>query len=341
MRSTADLPITKPKNEVRILVIGGSTAFGSLASENSKTFAQQLENRLNQQVKDQQANPGKFRPTVLPYFADEMQKAMQLSPAIRAAQYRVINAAVPGYLTSNTLADLTTRLQQYQPNMVVLMNGYSDLLTPADRIATDLATDQLAAHPVRHLWGSLREGVQGLFNQLYLTKTLRYWILKPEPELEQLVNPLEQSGKSLPEQLSQDDKELTQRVDRYQTNLQQIANLTNSSKIPFIVALTPELHQRNADNQSAAEKQRLKALGKTYEERIQTGYKALDQAVKTVKRKRSNLIVVPLSQTLNQAEGEVFQDTIHLTDEAQTAISDRLYQTIAPMLLVKSKPFGS
>ncbi|MBE9030223.1 SGNH/GDSL hydrolase family protein [filamentous cyanobacterium LEGE 11480] len=341
LRSAADIPTNKPKNEVRILVIGGSTAFGALTSKNASTFAQQLENRLNQQVKAQKSNPAKFRPNVLPYFADEMQKALALPAKVRNANYRVINAAVPGYLSGNTLADFTTRLQRYQPNIVVLMNGYSDLLTPATQVATDLATDQLAAQPVSHLWGSVREGIQGLFHHLYLTKTFRYWILKPEPKLEQLVNPLDRSGNSLPDQLGQDDKALKQRVDRYRNNLQQLANITGNSKIPLVVSLTPELHQRQTDKQSEAEKRRFEALGKTYQERVKTGYTALDQAVKQVKSKRRNLIIVPLSKTINQFDGEVFQDTIHLTDEAQTAVSNRLYQTIAPMLLVKPKPFGS
>lgn len=337
-RANEDVPVKKPSNEVRILVVGDSSAFGSLASQNQATFAQQLETRLNEQVKTQQANPGQFRPEVLPYFADEMQKALQLPPKIRIARYRVINAAVPGFLSSNTLADFTTRLQPYQPDMVVLMNGYSDLLS--DQVAANLATDKLAARPVRHLFGSMREGFQGFFNHLYLTKTLRYWVLKPQPELAELVNPLS-DGTALEQQLKADDAVKQARLDRYQAHLQQLANITGSSKIPLIVALTPELHQRDAAKQTEAEKTRLDALGDAYQQQIQADYKRLNQAVIDVKSTRSNLIPVPLNKALNEVEGEAFRDTIHLTDAAQTAISDRLYQTIAPMLQVQSKPFGS
>jgi hypothetical protein len=337
LRSSEDIPIGKPANEVRILVIGGSTAFGSLASNNQTTFAHQLENRLNQQVKEQKGNTTKYRPDVLPFFADEMEKVLKLPPKIADARYRVINAAVPGYLSSNTLADYTTRLQAYQPNVVVLMNGYEDLLS--DRAAAQLPTDQLAAHPWAHLGSSLREGFQGIFNHLYITKALRYWVLKPAPKLEQLVNPLSPDGKNLADQLSADANGLTPRVDRYQQNLAQLATLTQSTKTPFVVALSPELHQRETAKQTEAEKQRLSALGNPYQERVKTGYTALDRAVKTVKTKHSNLIIVPLDKTLNQVDGDVFRDTVNLTDNAQIAVSDRLYQTIAPMLLVKPKPF--
>jgi hypothetical protein len=337
LRSSEDIPIGKPTGEVRILVIGGSTAFGSLASNNQTTFAHQLENRLNQQVKEQKGNTTKYRPDVLPFFADEMEKVLKLPPKIADARYRVINAAVPGYLSSNTLADYTTRLQAYQPNVVVLMNGYEDLLS--DRAAAQLPTDQLAAHPWAHLGSSLREGFQGIFNHLYITKALRYWVLKPAPKLEQLVNPLSPDGKNLADQLSADANGLTPRVDRYQQNLAQLATLTQSTKTPFVVALSPELHQRETAKQTEAEKQRLSALGNPYQERVKTGYTALDRAVKTVKTKHSNLIIVPLDKTLNQVDGDVFRDTVNLTDNAQIAVSDRLYQTIAPMLLVKPMPF--
>jgi hypothetical protein len=249
----------------------------------------------------------------------------------------VINAAVPGYLSSNTLADYTARLQAYQPNVVVLMDGYEDLLSVGD--AAQLPTDQLAAHPWAHLGGSLREGFQGIFNHLYITKALRYWVLKPEPTIEQLVNPLGPVGKSLADQLSADANGLNPRVDRYQQNLAQLATLTQSTKTPFVVALSPELHQREAAKQTPAEQQRLSALGNTYQERVKTGYSALDRAIQTVKSKHRNLIIVPLEKTLNQVDGEAFRDTVNLTDNAQIAISDRLYQTIAPMLLVKPKPF--
>jgi hypothetical protein len=221
LRSSEDIPIAKPTGEIRILVIGGSTAFGSLASNNQTTFAHHLENRLNQQVKEQKGQNKKYRPDVLPFFADEMEKVLKLPPKIADARYRVINAAVPGYLSSNTLADYATRLQAYQPNVVVLMDGYEDLLSGGN--AAQLPTDQLAAHPVAHLGGSLREGFQGFFNHLYITKALRYWVLKPEPSIEQLVNPLGSSGKSLADQLSADATGLNPRIDRYQQNLAQLA----------------------------------------------------------------------------------------------------------------------
>ncbi len=339
-RSTEDIPTSKPQDEVRILIIGGASAFGAFATNNQVTFAQQLENRLNQQVEAQKANPAKFRPDVLPYFADELEQVLKKPPKIRAARYRVINAAVPGYLASNTLADFTTRLQQYQPNMVVLINGYSDLLTPADRAAATLPIEQLAAHPFKHLGASISQSVQGLVNQLYLTKTIRYWILKPQPKIAELVNPLGPQ-QPLADQLTDDPEQLNQRIDRYRRSLEALANLTNTTKTPLIVALSPALHQLQPDQQTAAEKQRLATLGQPYQERIELGYQSLEKSIAQVKSKRSNVIPMPLTKTLNQIDGEVFQDTINLTDAAQQPISDRLYQTIANMLQVQPIPFGS
>lgn len=340
-RSTEDVPLVKPQNEVRILVLGDGSAFGSGTANNQATFAQRLEERLNQQVQEQKNNRGKYRPDVLPYFADEMEKALKLPPKIQDGRYRVINAAVPGYLSGNTLADFTQRLQAYEPNMVVLMGGYGDLLMPSDRPAAELGVEALVAKPIGHTWGHLREGVQGVFNHLYLTKALRYWVLKPTPSLAQAVNPLGPVDQSLGAQFTDDAAELGRRADRYQQNLLQLAALTQSQKLPLMVTLTPELHQRSVDRQSPAEKQRLSELGETYQTRVKQGYQALDQSVQAVKRSHSNVILVPLDKSLNRLEGEAFRDTVHLTDGAQTAVSDRLYETIAPMLQVKAKPFGS
>ena len=73
-RASQSIPLAKPANEVRILMVGGSTAFGALTPDNGATIASLLETQLNQQVKDQQANAKKFRPDVLPYFADRSHK---------------------------------------------------------------------------------------------------------------------------------------------------------------------------------------------------------------------------------------------------------------------------
>jgi lysophospholipase L1-like esterase len=329
----------KPKNEVRILVIGGSTAFGEFSENNQATFAHKLENRLNQQVQAQKSGKAKFQPDVLPYFADELEKVLKLPPKIREANYRVINAAVPGYVSANTVADLSSRLMQYQPDTIVIVDGYADLIAPTTQIAASLGTEERLSNAWGHLFSSLGEGVKGFFNWFYITKSLRYWGFKPEPEIEQLIDPLHSGKTDLADRLPQEPQDLALRVDRYHRHLKQIAALAHSAKVPTIVAIQPELSQRSADKQTEDEKQRLAALGENYTKRIQAGYQALQKSLEDV-QKIPGTGVIKLQPAIDKVEGDAFQDTIHLTNNAHDAVANRLYEAIVPKLRMEPKPFA-
>ncbi len=341
VRSETPIELVKPKNEVRVLLIGGSTAFGKFSRSNQVTFAQRLENRLNQQVQAQKTGQGKYRPDVMPYYADELEKALKLPPKIREANYRVINAAVPGYTSANTLADLSSRLLPYQPDAIVLIDGYADLLTPASQVAASLGTDErLATNAIGHLASTVGEGVKGLCNWFYISKAWRYWVLKPEPTLAQRVDPLADGPTNLADRLASDDPELGARTDRYHRNLQQIARLSHGANIPLIVAIQPELSQRQAAKQTPAEKQRLEALGANYSQRVQSGYQRLQKALDAIKTdpKAAGMSTLTLKTGSEQFADGAFQDTIHLTDAAQEGVANQLYDAIAPKLQVQPKP---
>jgi lysophospholipase L1-like esterase len=338
-RNEGAIAPVKPKNEVRILVIGGSTAFGEFSQNNQATFAHKLENRLNQQVQEQKAGKAKFQPDVLPYFADELEKVLKLPPKIREANYRVINAAVPGYVSANTLADLSSRLMQYQPDAIVLIDGYADLIAPTQEIAASLGTEEHLSNAFGHLFSSLGEGVKGAFNWFYITKAMRYWAFKPEPEIEQLIDPLHLSKTDLADRFAAEPQDLAVRVDRYHRNLKQIATLAHSAKVPTIVAIQPELSQRPADKQTEDEKQRLSALGENYTKRVQAGYQALQKPLEDV-QKVPGTGVIKLQPAIDRVEGDAFQDTIHLTNNAHEAVANRLYEAIVPKLRVEPKPFA-
>jgi lysophospholipase L1-like esterase len=337
-RANHNLALAKPQNEVRIFVLGGSTAFGKMSSGNAATFTQQLETRLNQQVQEQKQSLKKFRPDVLPYFADELEKALKLPPKIRDAQYRVINAAVPGFTSGNSLSQLTAQVLRYQPDLIVMVNGYEDLLLPSSQEAGSLAiTNAIAENATGRFFSHLSEGIKGFFWNFYLVKSIPYWITKPEPAVELIVDHNGRSNQALGDRIP-NDKELELRVQRYRDNMQQIARLSQAAKIPLIVSLQPELSQRS--NLSDSETQLLKSLGNQYNQRVQAGYQQLVQSLESLKKNHPNLLTVKLTDSYNNLPGDAFQDTIHLTDEAQQVMGDRLYDAIAPRLQVQPKPFA-
>ena len=335
-RADQSLSLDKPKDETRIFVLGGSAAFGQLSSGNRSTIAAQLETRLNQQVAAQKSSPNQFRPDTLPYFADELEKALKLPPRIRETRYRVINAAVPGYASSNELAQITFDVLPYQPDAIVLMNGYADLLLPSAYEGADIpGTEALLQSAPQHLMTSMSYQVGSFFHQFYLVKGFEYWVSRPQMAFKQVIPPIDAS---VQDRLTADAKELAQRTDRYRQNLRQVAQLTSASKIPLFVALQPEISARTA-KASGREKEILNSLGSQYPEQIKAGYTKLQGSIEQVKRDLPQVATLNLSETLNKTDGEVFQDAIHLTDGANSAIANRLFDSIVPRLHVQPKPY--
>lgn len=340
----ADQPVapTKPKDEVRIFVLGGSTAFGQMSSNNRTTFASKLETRFNQQVATQKTSPKKFRPSTLPYYADELVKAMALPPRIRENKYRVINAAVPGYASSNELSQLASQVLSYQPDFVVLVDGYADLLLPSQQEGADIpGIEGLLDNAPGHLSASWSNQLKGLVYQSYLVKGFQYWVLRPHESINQVIPPATDTDAPLAQRLPADGDELSRRVNRYRNNLRQIARLTTAAKIPLIVAVQPEISSRKPNTVTPKEQKILNQVGSTYTERVKVGYSQLSQSVEQVKQEfPKGVTTLNLYDSYANFQGEVFQDTIHLTDEANTKLADRLYEAMSPLLLLQPKPFG-
>jgi lysophospholipase L1-like esterase len=337
-RTGKNLDRSKAQTEVRILVLGGSTAFGQLAPNNETLFSQQLETRLNQQVQEQRTGSKNYRPDVLPYYADEQEKALKLPPKIRDAQYRVINAAVPGYTSGNTLAQIS-QLLAYQPNAIVLLDGYSDLLSPQGS-ATIPNLDSLTSNATSHLLTTVTTGLRQFFGQWYLAKTIPFWLTKPQTSIEDTVDPSQLGNGKLVDRLPKDDAELKQRTERYQANLQQLSHLAAGAKLPVFYALQPEISQRSATNISKAEKSQLDRLGPDYGQKMQKAYSQMQQVGEAVKKDNPNLIVLNPKERIDRIKGDAFLDPVSLTSAGHQAIADQLYEAIAPRLQVQAKPFS-
>lgn len=338
-RTEQAIAATKPKNEVRIFVLGGSTAFGQLSSGNQTTFASQLETRFNQQVASQKTNPNKFRPDVLPYYADELVKAMALPPRIRENRYRVINAAVPGYASSNELAQLALQILSYKPDFVVVVDGYADLLLPSTQEGADIpGIEGLLENAPGHFTTAVSEQFKHWFNQSYLVKSFQYWVSRPQNSNNSVIPP--EAGLSLTQRFPQNKDELNRRVSRYRNNVEQIVRLTSSAKIPLIVALQPEVTSR-ANALTPREKQIISQLGSGYSQQVKTGYTQLQQSIAQVKQAYpQGVVTLNFYDALAGLKEDAFHDTIHLTDKGNAAIAAKLYDAIANSLTVQPKPFG-
>jgi hypothetical protein len=189
-----------------------------------------------------------------------------------------------------------------------------------------------------HFATALSEQVKHGFNQSYLVKSIQYWLLRPQDALTPMILP--DAGVAVSQRLSTDTDELNRRTSRYRSNLEQIARLTTSAKIPLIIALQPEITSRTS-TLTSREKQILNQLGSGYPQQIKTGYNQLQQSIGQVKQAFpqgvTTLNLVDATATLKE---DAFHDPIHLTDKGNEAIANKLYEAMAGSLTVQPKPFG-
>lgn len=340
-RDSQPVAQTKSKDEVRIFVLGGSTAFGQMSSSNQSTFATQLETRLNQQVATQKTNSAKFRPNVLPYYADELTKAMALPPRIRDSRYRVINAAVPGYASSNELSQLALQVLSYKPDFIIVMDGYADLLLPSTQEGADIpGIESLLDNSFGHFTTALSERFKNWISQSFLVKSVQYWVLRPQDSLKLLIPPATDDAQPLAQKLPANADELDRRVSRYRNNLEQIVRLASAAKIPIVLALQPEITSRNVNTLAPQEKKILDQVGQPYTQRVKAGYTELQRAIAQVKQQFPQGVTTLNLYEGTNFQGESFYDTVHLTDAGNTAIANRLYDTIATSLTLQPKPYA-
>jgi hypothetical protein len=344
-RDEEALPSTKAAGEIRIFVLGGSTAFGQLSSNNQTTFASKLETRLNDQVAQQRANPEQFQPSALPFRADQVQKALALPPRIRDGQYRVVNAAVPGYASGNALAMLTQRVAAYNPDFVVVMGGYADLMLPsADRGSDVPGLEQFLTGESQSFGAQLSEQTRAWFDQLYVVQGIKRYGLQRQQAEPRLAEPLNLYSPTLDATLSDrlpaDQAELEQRIDRYGRHMRQMVSWAAANKKRLIIGIEPEISSRKPESLTPEESAILADLDNAYLEQMRTGFAGLAAVANQAGKQSANAQVLNFYPLYEDFAGQAFQSPAGLTDEAYTLISDRLYEAIANQVALQPEPYG-
>jgi hypothetical protein len=346
-RDAEPVPLAKPEGEVRIFVLGGSAAFGQLSSSDQTTFAHQLETLLNQRVANQRANPNRFQPAILPYRADQVAQALALPPRIPDRQYRVINAAVPGYASGNELAMLVQRVAAYNPDMLVVINSYADLMLPSTQAGADIpGLDNFLLEGERESWSAqASEAIKQWFNGLYLVRVTQHYVLRSPQSETELAIPLNMTtaaiDQPLGQQLTADAAELDRRVSRYRYHLLQMVRWGVAGQKRVFIGIQPEITSRQSKVVTPQESKILSKLGNTYVERVKTGYGKLTEAAQQMSQSSANVSVLNLYTLYETFDKQAFQNPISLTDEANKILAERFYQAIANTLVIKPQPFGS
>jgi hypothetical protein len=340
-RDPDDVPQKKPGNETRIFVLGGSTAFGQLSSGNKAMFAHQLEQRLNGQVASQRAKPNAYQPEILPYTADEVEKVLQRATRLPDRQYRVINAAVPGYASGN-VAQLMERVTDYSPDIVIVLGGYDDLLLPSARSAVEIPGLDDVLSGKSENWGAQLMGAIGSgLNNLYLVRAPQAFqeTAKVDPNV---VRSLNTTATSLPlaQSLAANPSELDLRVARYRSHLLQMVRWSAAAKKPLFIGIQPEVTGYGKTKPSTEEVEIIKQLDKGYQQQVRTGYDKLAKAAAQSAQGSAQAKVMNLYGMFGETgKSGMFLSPTSLTDSGNTALAERFYQAIATDLAIKPRPF--
>lgn len=332
LRDNDPVPVAKPKNEIRIFVLGGSTAFGQLNPNNNSTIAHQLEARLQQRVNQQKSSPSTYRPDVFPFFVPSRQKLMKLPPKIREGNYRVINAAVPGYTSGNQLSQLALKILPYQPDLIVVLDGYGDLMLPSNQSQSDVPhIDEFLADAKGHFKNSLNFSADEWINNIGLVRTYHSFT-NPSKNVRPVVDtslPINTDAKPLKHYLPDNKDELKLRVDRYRENHKRLIQLSAKMGIPVVLAVQPEITSRPLEKLSPDEKAVRDRLSQEYIEEMPAAYQEFVKATQQLgKAYPKNVKVLNFYQSNSNFPTPMFTDTVHLTEKSNTVLAETLYHAI-------------
>lgn len=326
-RSASPTPTSKSAGQIRIFLLGNSTAFGTLATNNQATIASSLEQLLRQRLQSQVSQPQKFQPRVLPYFADQVEQILQLPPQMRNADYQVITAAVPGYTTTNELSLLAHRVSEFKPDCIIFLHGYEDLRSPSQSPMREIINlEQFINQQSQQEQKNNEQHLQNWFNQLYI---VRLWQNFTNPQAQPPLKGYYQVFKA--EQLAIAPTEIQARVTNYTTNLRKFTNIMG--QIPLVIALQPEITGKS--NPTATEIAILKNLGSEYQNRIKTAYKTLGAASPD---NRGRVRFINLYNGLGNHSEALFLDPIHLTPSGNQIVAQSLFNVLEDIFKIDPQP---
>ena len=332
-RDRDSVPLAKPKNEIRIFLLGGSTAFGYANSGNAATISEHLEQRLQKRLQQQKTSPNLYKPDLLPFDKEKKQKYLAKPSKIKPGNYRVINAAVPGYTSGNELAQLALQILKYKPDLIVILDGYGDLMLPSNEEATQIPQlQQYLDTQQTGFSGYLAQVIKPLEQKSYLAKIARNRWLNSQKSSRKADFFLNEQTSKLVQHLPPDETELQKRVDRYVSHQKQILSLSAAARVPLVVAIQPEITGRNPSQLTDTEGEIATQLGRTYIKKVKASYPAFFQANQQLAQAfPHNIKAVDLYKLTDRYPSPSFIDQIHLNQAANQKVAEQLYYAISSL----------
>jgi hypothetical protein len=279
--------IPEKKGRKRIIVVGGSAAFGTGVGNDSYTFQSNLEN----------INP----------------------------DYEVINAGVVGFLSGQELTYIITELVDYKPDIIIAYDGWNDLESQwnhESRFGKKKGGKELGynanfyfGHIEKNLVENYRSGnnvfycLSRLINKSILlkevkTRTNNLISLIRKPNAYQRENLHKEKGEK------GEDLYFDNIVKNYTNNLTKISDFCRINNICFLVVFQPELG--NKINKTASENSILRVWQLNYASFFPSLYKKfLEESKKILNKNDVNYLDVNSCPELVNSKERLFADVVH------------------------------
>jgi lysophospholipase L1-like esterase len=287
-RDRAVLP--RQPDEFRILVLGGSTAWGVGASSNEHTVSAALEKVLNK---------GGGKP-----------------------KYRVMSGAFLGYIARQEMIVLTEFLRDFDPDLVVSLTGYNDLITVIHQVGGNLDRPESK---------KLGEAVEANLRPMETLPAIRkvvgslgMWRLVVYfRELRAAANPT--GG-----EYRYDGARLAQWMPRIADIHRMMARLANDNGRRYVIALQPDLEttRKPMVPEEAALRSAATAKSRSFPETWDAYRRDLASALGQL----DGVLVIDLAGAFDGIASPGFVDGCHLTDQGYERLAKALAVALAPSL---------
>ncbi|MFH1739653.1 MAG: hypothetical protein ABIH23_11645, partial [bacterium] len=297
-----------PDQRERVIVVGGSAAFGLGAKNDSETFIAQAQ-----------------------ALSDE---------------YEWINAGVCGFLSGQELTYIVTELVDYQPDIIVSYDGWNDFFGAwffANCLRDRKRKDELGAN--LFVLGQIETELLGNYNtQVNLTDSAGRFIgtlldksaiistfreRKPE-EIDRILRP----GRTTENSMQSDADYLEDAVRSCTTNIKKMRDFCRSQGIDFLAVLQPDLGLKT--NTTPEEKRLLlnmESFIQHYMEEYRNDFPALYgrflESVKAVlAREEIEFIDISEDRRFSSCEETTFEDTVHTNRAGNEIIAGIIHEKI-------------
>ncbi|MHC4946080.1 MAG: SGNH/GDSL hydrolase family protein [Planctomycetota bacterium] len=273
----------------RIIVLGGSATFGVNASSDEKVFTGVLERLLNDD------DPGRAE---------------------------VYNAGVTGYGSKQELILLATELLDYQPDLVVIFDGWNDFYFGGVR--PEGIVDAIS--PSYYEFDEILSRYSQRWTNVFRVSAFFRYLEKKVREATAASGP--------PRRFGHYSDNVATYLPEYRKNLTRMVRLARANGVDVILVPQPELYHRKGKIPKVEQELRKKFNQEKragYEEYARTQYPAFIEAAREVAA-AEGVPFVDSTAAFDDFKGVAFTDFVHYTDRGNEALARYLLPAVSKVL---------